>query len=56
MDFTSGGRPAKAYRGSRRRLRRIRLRDNGSWELWALAAWLTFLVLVFVPWMLRHAH
>ena len=54
MDPTSGSRAPKTYRGSRRRLKRIRLRDHGSWELWALLAWLAFLLFVVVPWMIRH--
>jgi hypothetical protein len=55
MDPTGGGRSPRIYRGSRRRLKRIRLRDNVPWELWALAAWLAFLLFVVVPWMIRHA-
>ena len=52
------GRPrvAKAYRGSLRRVRRIRLRTNGSWELWVLIAWVAFLLLIVVPWMARQTH
>jgi len=56
MEFTAGGRPPRTYRGSRRRLRRIKLRDNGSWELWALVAWLTVLMLVVASWALRQGH
>jgi hypothetical protein len=54
MEHTSGGRPAKTYRGSVRRLRRIRFRDNGAWELWLLLAWVAFLLLVLLPRMIRH--
>jgi hypothetical protein len=43
------------YRGSRRRVRRVRLRGNGSLELWMLIAWVTFLLLVVVPWMIRQS-
>jgi hypothetical protein len=34
-------------------LRRIRLRDNWSLELWLLIAWVAFLLFVVVPWMVR---
>jgi hypothetical protein len=47
-----GSRSAKLYRGSRQRLQRIKLRRNGSWELWLLVAWVLFLLFVVVPWML----
>jgi hypothetical protein len=49
----AGLRPGKVYRGSRRRVRLIRLRDNWSLELWLLAAWVAFLLFVVVPWMIR---
>jgi hypothetical protein len=52
-DAPSGQRPGKAYRGSRRRLKHIRLRGNSSLELWLLVGWVTFLLLVVVPWMIR---
>jgi hypothetical protein len=49
----NGSRSAKLYRGGRGRLKRIRLRGNGSWELLALVIWVVFLLLVVVPWILR---
>jgi len=52
-DFERSSRPARLYRGSRRRLRRITLRGNGSGELWVLAGWVAFLLLVVLPWMIR---
>jgi hypothetical protein len=55
MDTTSGARAPKIYRGSRKRIRAIKMRDNGSWELWLLVGWLAFLVLVVLPWMIRHS-
>jgi hypothetical protein len=48
-----GVRPARIYRGSRRRLRQIRVRGNGSAGLWMFVAWVAFLLLVVVPWMIR---
>jgi len=48
-----GLRPGRWYRGSRRRLRQIRLRDNWPIELWLLVAWVAFLLLVVVPWMIH---
>jgi len=50
-----GSRPARLYSGSRRRLQRIKLRGNGSWELWLLLLWVLFLLFVIVPWMLRQS-
>jgi hypothetical protein len=32
---------------------RIRLRGNGSWELWVLIAGVAFLLFVVVPWIVR---
>ena len=52
MERANGSRPAKAYRGSRRRVRRIKWRGNDSWELWVLILWVAFLLLVVVPWMM----
>jgi hypothetical protein len=46
-------RRAKTYRGSRRRLRNIRLRGNASAEVWLFVGWVAFLLLVVVPWMIR---
>jgi hypothetical protein len=48
-------RPPKTYRGSRRRLRQITPKGNGSFELWLLVAWVVFLLLVVLPWMMRHS-
>lgn len=48
------GRAAKTYRGSRRRLRRISLRGNWSFELLLFVAWLLFCLLVLVPWLVQH--
>jgi uncharacterized membrane protein YbhN (UPF0104 family) len=50
----SAGRPAKLYRGSRRRLKRITLRGNWSLELALFLVWLLFCLLVLVPWLVRH--
>jgi hypothetical protein len=46
-------RPAKRYRGSRRRLKQIGLRGNFSWEMWLLTGWVAFLLFVLLPWMVR---
>jgi hypothetical protein len=55
-DAPRASRPAKRYRGSSRRLKRIGLRGNSSWALWLLVAWVAFLVFIVVPWMMRQAH
>jgi hypothetical protein len=53
---SSGNRPPKQYRGSKRRIKRIKWRRNGSLEMWLLAGWVAFLLLVVLPWMIRHSH
>lgn len=50
----SSVRPPKPYRGSRRRLQRITLKDNWSVPIWILLLWVMFLLFVVVPWMIRH--
>jgi hypothetical protein len=52
-DAAPGSKPGKRHRGSSRRLRQIRLRANWSVEFWLLIAWVAFLLLVVVPWMIR---
>jgi uncharacterized membrane protein YbhN (UPF0104 family) len=52
----SAGRPAKLYRGSRHRLKRITLRGNWSLELVLFIVWLLFCLLVLVPWLVRHPY
>ena len=47
-----GGARSKRYRGSRRRVRRLTMRGNGSWEFWLLLGWIAFLLLVVMPWMI----
>jgi hypothetical protein len=47
--------PPKVYRGSRRRLKRLRARDNWSTEMWVLLIWLAFLLSVVIPWMVSRA-
>ena len=48
-------RPPLTFRGSRRRLKRIKIRGNGSLEFWLFVGWGAFLVLVVLPWMMRHS-
>ena len=49
-----GTRPGLHYRGSRRRVRRIHFRGNWSKGMWLFVAWLTILLFVVVPYLLRH--
>ena len=49
---TSG--PPKVYRGSRKRVRQIRMRGNWSVELWMLVAVILFILFVILPWLVRH--
>ena len=39
-------RPPKIYRGSRRRVKRVRVRDHWSPEMWFIVIWLVFLLIV----------
>ena len=51
------GHPARLLgydRGSRKRLNRIRLRGNWSIELWIFVAIMAFMLIVGVPWLIRH--
>jgi hypothetical protein len=32
------------------------MRDNNSWELWLLIAWVAFIVFVVIPWMNAQVH
>jgi hypothetical protein len=50
----SGLRSGKVYRGSRRRVRRIRFRGNWAVELWILVAVILFVLFVVVPWLVQH--
>ena len=50
----NGNRPGLTFRGSRRRLRRIRFRDNWSREMWFLVIVITLTLLLVVPWLIRH--
>jgi hypothetical protein len=42
------------YRGSRKRLRRLRFSGNWSVELWIFLAVMLFTLFVVVPWIVRH--
>jgi hypothetical protein len=46
---------AKVYRGSKRRVQRIRLRGNGSLALWVFVAIVLFSLFVMLPWLIEHA-
>jgi hypothetical protein len=52
--FGGSGRALMAYRGSRRRLRKIRMRGNSSFIVWALLILALLIVFVGVPWAMRH--
>jgi hypothetical protein len=45
----------RTFRGSSKRIRRIKIRGNGSWGMWFLLAWVIFLLAVVIPWMIRHS-
>jgi hypothetical protein len=46
----------KIYRGSRKRLKRIKWRENTPIEFWVLVALLLVALFVIIPWMIRHPH
>jgi hypothetical protein len=50
----SHGRPEKTYRGSKRRLKRIRWRDNTPLEFWIFVVLMLLMLFVGIPWLLTH--
>ena len=48
-----GSRLSRSYRSSRRRLLRVTLVGNSSWQIWVLVLWVLFLLFVVLPWMSR---
>ena len=49
----SGG-AGRAYRGSRKRLKRIKFFENTSVEFWLFVVLMLFMLLVVVPWLIKH--
>ena len=47
-------RSSKAYRGSKRRIRRIRLRGNGSAGMWLVLGVVVIALFGLMPWLMRH--
>jgi hypothetical protein len=50
------GHAPKVYRGSKKRIRRIRMRGNGSLALWVFVALVLFMLCVALPWLILHTH
>jgi hypothetical protein len=50
----ASGRPGREYRGSRKRVRRLKFRDNWPVELWFVVAVVLFTLFVVVPWLVQH--
>jgi hypothetical protein len=50
------GRPGhgRVYRGSRKRLRRIKWYEHTSIEFWIFVLLLLLMVFVAIPWLIRH--
>jgi len=50
------GRPGaqRSYRGSRKRIRRIRVQDHWSVELWLFVIFVLLALFIVVPWLIRH--
>ena len=47
-------RPSKPFRGSKRRVRKIRMQGNWSLGLWVLVMVVLLALFVGVPWLMRH--
>jgi len=56
QSLNDGPRRGRAYRGSWRRVRRIRLRGNWSLEIALFVIWVLFTLFVLVPWIVRNPH
>jgi len=52
--WTNRARPGKVYRGSRRRLRRIKVRDNTPFSLVLTAAMVLALMIFTIAWLIQH--
>lgn len=50
-----GGGRQKTFRGSRRRVRRLRLRDHLGWGFVWLLVWVLFILVVLIPWVGSHS-
>ena len=46
---------AKMYRGSKKRVARIKWRGNSSPEFWAFLLLIVVLLTIVVPWMMKHS-
>jgi hypothetical protein len=44
----------RGYRGSRKRVHRIRMQDNWSVEFWLFVVFVLLALLVVVPWLIRN--
>ena len=52
--FGGGGRAIPGYRGSRRRMRRTRVRDSSPVVVWTLLVLALLFGFVVIPWLARH--
>jgi uncharacterized iron-regulated membrane protein len=56
--FGSGSGPragaGKVYRGSRKRVRRIKWRENTTVEFWICILFVLIMLFVGIPWLMRH--
>jgi len=52
MDW--GTRAPKIFRGSRRRMRHIRMRGKESILFWLFVAWLAVLIFIMLPYMVQN--
>jgi hypothetical protein len=50
------GRPGahRRYRGSRKRVHRIRMQGNWSVEFWLFVIFVLLALFILVPWLIRH--
>jgi hypothetical protein len=52
--LSSARRAARYDRGSKQRLRRIRMRGNWSLEIWIFVIALVLILLIALPWLASH--
>jgi hypothetical protein len=52
--FRAAPRASRLYRGSSKRVRRIRLRGIWSAEFWVWMVLVVFFLLVVIPWIVTH--
>jgi hypothetical protein len=55
-DARPSGGPQMTFRGSRRRVRGIRIRDHIGWGFVWFVLWVLFILVVLIPWIGSRPH